>query len=107
MLGSSSAISTRAAISGGPAQAGFTHQWKRERETRALPRPAGDPQAPAAVLDDAPADVQAEPAALRLAGERIAGLPELVEDDLLVLGPHAGSVVAHVHPQEPVFLGKR
>src|SRR5262245_4162928 len=111
MFGSSSAMRTRCAAlamrSGRLAEAGFAHQWQREGEARALARPAAHPQPPAGVLDDAAADVQAEPAAVRLAGERVARLAELVEDQLLVLGPHARAVVAHVDAQEARLLHQR
>ena len=41
------------------------------------------PHAATEVLDDLPADVQAEAAAVRLGGERIARLAKLVEDQLI------------------------
>jgi len=58
------------------------------------------------MLDDAPADVQPEAAALRLAGERVARLAELVEDDLLVLGADSLAIVTHIDAHELALLGK-
>ena len=47
------------------------------------------------------------PRALRLAGQRVARLAELLEDHLLVLRADAGAVVAHVDPQDARLLGQR
>ena len=58
---------------------------KGEREASALPRRTLHPHPAAEMLDDLPADVQSEPGALRLPGERVACLAEFVEDQLLVL----------------------
>src|SRR6185436_16047849 len=52
-------------------------------------------------------DVQPQPAALRLAGKRIARLAELLEDDFLVGGTDAYTVVAHLHAQETTLLRER
>src|SRR6185295_20348348 len=111
MFGSSSAISTLpvALMDSGRrlAECRLAHQRQRKGEAGALARPAAHPQASAGVLDDAPADVEAEAAALRLAGERVARLAELLEDQLVVLGLHARAVVAHLHPEEALLLGER
>src|SRR5262245_1028134 len=56
------------------AQGRLAREGQREREAGALSRPARHPQAPARMLDDAPADIEAEAAALGLGGERVAGL---------------------------------
>src|SRR5258706_15482904 len=75
---------------------------KSEQEAGALARAALDPHAAAEVLDDLAADVQPEPAAVRLAGQRIADLAELVEDDELVRRVDAVAVVAHADRQAAV-----
>src|SRR5215467_13949623 len=79
----------------------------REREARAATGLAFDPQAAAEMLDDLPADVKPEPAAMRLASQRIAHLVELAEDLALVLGAHAAAVVADVDAEAPVALDER
>ena len=62
-----------------------------------LPELALHPDAAAVVLDDLPADRQAEPGALRLVGERVAHLLEALEHLGLVGGrdAHAGVDDAH------------
>src|SRR5882672_2916566 len=103
MLGSSSAISTLRGTLGLCSRDALERrrlsEREGEREARALAAPAGHPDAAAEVLHDAAADMQAEAAALRLAGERVARLPEFVEDPLLVLGSDPGAVVTHVDAQ--------
>src|SRR6266850_1382624 len=61
----------------------------------------------AEVLDDPAADVQAQPAALRLAGQHVAHLSEFFEDDLLVSGADADTIVAHLHAQKAALLRER
>src|SRR5436309_1743402 len=68
-----------------------------EREAGTFARAARDPHAAAEVLDDPAADVQPQPAALRLAGKRIAYLAEFLENDFLVGGADADAVIAHLH----------
>src|SRR5258708_29259895 len=77
----------------------FLAMGQREGEAGAFAQTALDPHATAEMLDDLAADVQAEAAAVRLRGERVAELPELVEDQRLVGGIDAGAVVAHVDAQ--------
>src|SRR5258708_7016685 len=83
MFGSSSAIRI------------FLAMRQREGEAGALAQAALDPHAAAEMLDDLAADVQPEAAAVRLGGERVAHLAELVEDHALVGGIDAPAVVAH------------
>src|SRR5262245_40747225 len=71
---------------------------QREGKATAVAAMAGYPDAAAEVLDDAPADVQSQPAALR-AGLAVLRLPEAIEDDLAVACIHARPVVAHVDAQ--------
>src|SRR5438045_9296787 len=70
-----------------------------EGEAGAAAQLALHPHAPAEMLHDLAADMQAEPAALRLAGQRVARLAKLVEDDPLLRGVDAWTVVAHLHPK--------
>src|SRR6476469_5998575 len=111
MFGSSSAMRTLRRpgfmASGGLAQRRLIDEREREREACPLARPAAHPQPAAGVLDDAAADVQAKPAALRLAGERVSRLAELLEDQLLVLQADSRAIVADVEPQESALLGER
>src|SRR5207247_9847297 len=78
-----------------------------EREAGSLAGAARHPHAPAEVLDDPTADVQAQPAALRLAGEHVTHLPEFFEDDLLIRGSAAAAIVAHLHAQKAALLRER
>src|SRR5687767_10527832 len=67
---------------------GVRHQ---NREGGTAPGGALDPDAAAEILDDAPADGEAEARALRLPAQRVADLPELLEDELLVVAGDAGA----------------
>src|SRR6266446_694916 len=108
MFGSSSTMSTRRLMSSGRFhQREPAREWQGEREAGALAGPARHPHASAEVLDDPAADVQAQPAALRLAGEHVAHLSEFFEDDLLVYGSDADAIVAHLHAQKATLLRER
>src|SRR6266705_1916431 len=78
-----------------------------EREAGSLAGAARHPHAPAEVLDDPTADVQAQPAALRLAGKHVAHLSEFFEDDLLIRGSDADAIVAHLTAQKAALLRER
>src|SRR3954463_6152723 len=95
MFGSSSAIRI------------FLAMRQREGEAGTLAATAIDPHAAAEVLDDLPDDVQAEAAAVRLGGERIARLAKLVEDQLLVGHINSRPVVAHFHAQRAALVAQR
>src|SRR5258708_23481916 len=95
MFGSSSAIRI------------FLAMGQREGEAGALAEAALDPHAAAEMLDDLAADVQPEAAAVRLGGERVAHLAELVEDHALVGGIDARAVVAHLDAQRAGLLPER
>src|SRR4029079_13373288 len=113
MFGSSSAISTLPMVSTstssrrGQRSALRRLDRKRETEARAGAWPAFHPQVPAVMGHDVPADVQTETGSLGLVRQRVARLPELVEDDRLIFGADAGTVVAHVDFQPSAALGKR
>src|SRR5688572_22385617 len=100
MFSSSSAMSTLLGID----HLRLFHNGETETETRAMAGRAFHPNLSPVMLDDVAADRQAQPGAVRLLGERVAGLAELVEDDVLVLGQHARAVVAHVDAQPAVAL---
>src|SRR5918992_6382708 len=102
MFSSSSAMSTLLGID----YLRLFHNGETETEARAMAGRAFHPNPSPVVLDDVPADGQPQARAVRLLGERVARLAELVEDDVLVLGAHAGPVVAHIHPQPAVALGE-
>src|SRR5689334_17731243 len=87
MLGSSSAMRTFLAMRDGKGEGG------------ALADGAFHPHAAAEMLDDLAADVEAQPAAVRLGGERVAGLAELVENQRLVRWIDARAVIAHLDSQ--------
>src|SRR5689334_4927335 len=95
MCGSSSAIRIFLAMRQGEGEAG------------ALAAAAVDPHAAAEMLDDLAADMQAEAAAVRLGGERVARLAELVEDQLLVGRIDARAVVAHLDAQRAAVVAQR
>src|SRR5436190_23927337 len=95
MLGSSSA--TRI----------FLLMRQREGKAGAAPSFTLHPHATAEVLDDLAADMQPKAAPLGLAGQRVAGLAELVEDHSLIDGVDAGPVVAHLDAQRPALLLQR
>ena len=59
------------------------------------------------MLDDLAADMQAEAAAVRLVGQRVAHLMELAEYSLVVLQADAPTVVAYVDPDAAVAFGER
>src|SRR3954464_16033391 len=80
---------------------------ERDREAGAAPRRALHPHAAAEMLDDLPADVQSQAAAMVLVRERVAGLAELVENHALVGSIDAGAVVEDVHTDEAVLLAQR
>src|SRR5216683_2224242 len=108
MFGSSSTMSTRRLMSSGRFhQREPARERQSEREAGALAGAACHPHPPAEVLDDPAADVQPQPAALRLAGERVARLAEFLEDKLLVGGADADAVVGHLHAQEAALLRER
>src|SRR5512139_3414227 len=111
MFGSSSAISTLRPDSAMPSPwserlLGGRRRGQRERKTRAFARPAFHPHPAAEMLDDLPADVQAQPRARRLLGQHIARLAELVEDHRLVLGLDPRAVVAHVDADDALRLAQ-
>src|SRR2546423_10386120 len=85
----------------------FLAMRQREGEAGTLAAAAVDPHAAAEVLHDLPADMQAETAAVRLGRERVARLPELVEDQLLVPRVDARAVVLHFDTQPPRLLAQR
>src|SRR6185295_14570891 len=70
-----------------------------EGKTCPLLERADHPDPAAEQFDDAPADVQAEPAAVGTAGGRSAALPEFVENQILVLARDPRAVVAHLDAQ--------
>src|SRR5881628_3402554 len=101
MFGSSSTMSTRRLMGSGRFhQRHPARERQGEREAGALAGAARHPHAAAKVLDDPAADIQPQPAALRLAGERIARLAEFLEDELLVGGADAYAVISHFHAKE-------
>ena len=51
------------------------------------------------MTDDLPTNRQTQPGAMRLVAQRVAYLPELFKDDVLVLGADAGTVVGNVDAQ--------
>src|SRR5207302_1180804 len=77
----------------------FLLMRQREGEAGAAAKLALHPHAPAEVLDDLPADVQPEAAAVRLGGQRVADLAELVEDQALIGRIDARPVVAYLDAQ--------
>ena len=79
---------------------------KRQREGKAGPLAvrAFHPDPAAEEFDDPPADMQAEAAAVGLAGGRAARLAELVEDQRPDPRLDARAVVAHVDAQAVVRL---
>src|SRR3989442_7013446 len=95
MFGSSSAIRI------------FLAMAQREGEAGALADAALDPHAAAEMLDDLAADVQAEAAAVRLGGERVAHLAEFVEDHALVGRIDPRAVVAHLDAKRARLLFER
>ena len=111
MFDSSSAIRIFLRISGFPQRHRRPRRHgqaerQRERERGALAGAALDPELAAEMADDLTRDRQAEPGALRLTGESIADLPEFLENDFLVLGVDAGSVVPHVHTNGPRIVSQ-
>src|SRR5258708_2737779 len=108
MFGSSSTMSTRRLMSSGRFhQREPARERQGEREAGALAGAARHPHAAAEVFDDPAADMQPQPAALRLAGERIARLAEFLEDKLLVGGADAYAVISHFHAKETALLRER
>src|SRR5712691_6604107 len=110
MFGSSSTMrirQTTARASGGLDQREPAREGQGEREAGALAGAARHPHAAAEVFDDPAADMQPQPAALRLAGERIARLAEFLEDKLLVGGADAYAVISHFHAKETALLRER
>src|SRR5437660_932467 len=95
MFGSSSAIRI------------FLAMGQREGEAGAFADAALDPHAAAEMLDDLAADVQAEAAAVRLGGQRVPDLAELVEDHALVGGIDPRAVVAHLDAKRARLLLER
>lgn len=69
---------------------------QREGEDRSAPRLAFHRQTSAEMVDDLPADRESQAGARGLLGERVAHLPELLEDDPEVLAADAHAVVLHV-----------
>ena len=61
-----------------------------------------DPDSSAVHLDDALGDRKPKPGAALLAGDRIVGLLELLEQLGLIGGRNAGAGVAHRHVERPV-----
>src|SRR5688572_28357990 len=78
-----------------------------ERKAGAFAPSAAHPDAAAQALDDALADMQPETRALGFLRKRIARLPELVENRVLVRGGDARAVVADVDPHEAPGLRQR
>src|SRR5471030_2738103 len=67
-----------------------------KRKASAFPGNTLHPHPSAEMLDDLTADMQAEAAAVRLVGERVAHLPEFAEDCGLIFLADAPAVVAHI-----------
>src|SRR6185295_18067309 len=85
----------------------FTGERQGEGEASAVAARAHHPDPPAKELDDAPADMQPEPAAAGHVGGRVTRLAELVENDLLVRDVDARAVVPDIHAQETRILRQR
>src|SRR5215216_6419227 len=79
-------------------------QRNAEREGRSLAKLAGNPDGATEALQDLAADRQTEPGALRLVGQRVAGLLEALEYLLLIGRGDADAVVLDVHAQETRLL---
>src|SRR5882724_7126364 len=112
MFGSSSTMRIRRAMapvraSGRLDQRRSARERKGKREAGSLAGATHNPHAAAEVLDYPAADVQPEPAALRLSSEHIAHLTEFLEDDLLVCSADADAVIGHVHAQETALVRER
>src|SRR5262245_34234783 len=102
MFGSSSAIRMRFAMPFPSCRLGHgldversSGAWQLENEHRSAAGRALGAKRAAEMLDDLPAYRKPKPRALRLAGERVTGLPELLEDHLPILGTHPRAVVDH------------